>query len=267
MNRVFVFCLAAIATFGTITPSYALNMQQELAVVNSEKVLKTELERIRDAMDKCEVQFIAFTQDHPDCLKEFHKFSKSLINSYCKGEGFIEKDIHAIIDALVYAADKHQGGIRRIPNAPYIIHPLGVAEQLLSIGRVRDKDIIIAGLLHDTVEKANVSFEELEKRFGSRITGFVREVTDDYSLPKMERRRLQVENAAGKTAGAAQIDLSDKLYDVSELARDPSSKDDKRSLRTVLWVKDVIDELPWVNASLKDACDKVVNPLLKQMIK
>jgi guanosine-3',5'-bis(diphosphate) 3'-pyrophosphohydrolase len=47
--------------------------------------------------------------------------------------------------------------------------------------------MIIAGLLHDTVEDTDTTFDELEEKFGSRATGFVRELTDDKSLPKAER--------------------------------------------------------------------------------
>lgn len=267
MTNILTLSLATMLSFGTITPAFALQTHEEIiGVINSEKLLKSELSRIRNHVNECEIQFTVFSHEHSDCKKEFHKFSKTLIHSYCQGEGLIEKDIHEILDALVYAADKHQTGVRNKSNAPYIIHPLVVAEQLVSIGKVRDKDIIIAGLLHDTVEKADVAFEELEELYGSRITGFVREVTDDYSLPKMERRRLQIVNAPGKTAGAAQIDLSDKLYDLSELAKTLSfSQENVKALRTTLWVKDEIDSLPWVNVDLKVACDKVVNSLLKQL--
>lgn len=265
MNYFLFLLISVFATCGTMSSVYSVNLKEEVAAVSSDKILKMELCRIKNHLEDCEAQFVLFTNDHADCRKEFQKFSKTILQSYCKGEGFIEKDIHDILDALAYAAQKHKDGLRKAINAPYIIHPLVVAEQLISIGHIHDKEIIIAGLLHDTVEKADVTFEELEALFGARITGFVREVTDDYSIPKMERRRLQVVNAPGKTAAAAQIDLSDKLYDITELAKQSPAPGDKRALRSVLWIKDVVDNLPWVNAPLKQACDKVIAPLIKQL--
>ena len=49
-----------------------------------------------------------------------------------------------------------------------------------------------AAVLHDTVEDTDTSFEELEKVFGQEVKNIVAEVSDDKSLPKMERKRLQV---------------------------------------------------------------------------
>lgn len=49
-----------------------------------------------------------------------------------------------------------------------------------------------AAVLHDTVEDTDTSFEELERVFGSEVKGLVAEVSDDKSLPKLERKRLQV---------------------------------------------------------------------------
>ena len=49
-----------------------------------------------------------------------------------------------------------------------------------------------AAVLHDTVEDTDTSFEELEVAFGQEVRALVGEVSDDKSLPKMERKRLQV---------------------------------------------------------------------------
>ena len=52
-----------------------------------------------------------------------------------------------------------------------------------------------AAVLHDTVEDTDTSYEELEKTFGPEVKGIVNEVSDDKSLPKMERKALQVFNS------------------------------------------------------------------------
>ena len=53
-----------------------------------------------------------------------------------------------------------------------------------------------AAVLHDTVEDTDTSFEELETVFGVKVKNIVAEVSDDKSLPKQERKRLQVSNIA-----------------------------------------------------------------------
>lgn len=52
-----------------------------------------------------------------------------------------------------------------------------------------------AAILHDTVEDTNTSLDEIESRFGPEIRHIVSEVTDDKSLPKLERKRLQIAHA------------------------------------------------------------------------
>jgi GTP diphosphokinase / guanosine-3',5'-bis(diphosphate) 3'-diphosphatase len=64
---------------------------------------------------------------------------------------------------------------------------------------------IIAALLHDTVDNAEVTKEELVESFCSDVADQVMEVTDDKSLPKAERKRLQIATAPKKSARAQVI--------------------------------------------------------------
>src|SRR5215475_5489570 len=70
-------------------------------------------------------------------------------------------------------------------------HAIAVAETLWTVGGVRDIAVIVAAILHDTVEDTETTLEEIEKHFGSIIRSLVAEVTDDKSLPKPVRKRLQ----------------------------------------------------------------------------
>jgi len=73
-----------------------------------------------------------------------------------------------------------------------VVFSLGVAEILTDEGNVRDVEVIQAAILHDTVEDTDTSFDEIEAEFGVNVCQLVKEVTDDKSLPKAERKRLQV---------------------------------------------------------------------------
>ncbi len=160
--------------------------------------------------------------ENTNVLKQFDLYTNHVWQSYNKGQGLIESDVLLILDAIVFAAEKHQLQTRKdLEKTPYIIHPIAVANTLLTIGNVRDRDILIGALLHDTVEDTDTTFEEIEQGFGNRAAGFVREVTDDKSLPKQDRKKLQIEHAAYKSAGAAQIKLADKLYNLNDLIKSP----------------------------------------------
>lgn len=200
------------------------------------------------------------TKGHSKVLIQSDAFVFALKQAYVAGEGLILKDIHRIFDALAFAAQKHQFQCRKDhEQTPYIIHPIGVAYNLISIGYVRDPDILIAALLHDTVEDTPTTFDEIEQMFGLRVALFIREVTDDKSLPKHVRKQLQIDDAPGKSGGAAQIKLADKLYNLNDLSNAaPLDWDEERMDAYFRWAKAVVDNLPWVNSFLKKAVDEII---------
>lgn len=69
------------------------------------------------------------------------------------------------------------------------------------------------------MEDTDTSLEELEHHFGAQVRGLVEELTDDKTLAKAERKRLQVERAAHSSPGAKLVKLADKLYNLRDLAR------------------------------------------------
>ena len=99
-----------------------------------------------------------------------------------------------IIKAASFAAYKHRNQRRKDADAsPYINHPLGLASILTGKGGVIVTATICVALLHDTIEDTDTSVNELEQEFGAEICALVLEVTDDKSLPKVERKLAQIE--------------------------------------------------------------------------
>ena len=123
-----------------------------------------------------------------------------------------------VLRAAAFAADKHREQKRKgKTERPYVGHCIEVARIIAEIGEVDDADILAAALLHDTIEDQEVKPEEIRKEFGSATEGMVLEVTDDKSLVRKERRRLQVVNAPHRSPGAKLIKLADKISNVREL--------------------------------------------------
>ncbi len=206
-----------------------------------------------------------FSKEHEEVLNQFDLFAASLEDAYLAGEGLIHKDVHRIYDAVAFAAEKHRNQTRKDPlKTPYIIHPIGVAHLLLTVGRVRNPDTLIGALLHDTVEDTETSFDEVESAFGKPVADLVREVTDNKSLPKEVRKQLQIEHAPHKSAGAASIKLADKLYNLRDILREPPADwEQERIEQYFRWAKAVVDHLPWVNAPLKKAIDHTIDAFWK----
>jgi guanosine-3',5'-bis(diphosphate) 3'-pyrophosphohydrolase len=119
---------------------------------------------------------------------------------------------HDILRAAHFAAERHSGQRRKGAAAePYINHLLEAAQLVSSALSEPDANLVNAALLHDTIEDAGVTKEELIQIFGADVAELVVEVTDDKSLPKAERKRLQIVHAPKKSVRAQFIKLADKI--------------------------------------------------------
>jgi (p)ppGpp synthase/HD superfamily hydrolase len=164
-----------------------------------------------------------------------------------------------LLGALRLAAEKHRDQRRKgVDASPYINHPIEVAELLARIGGVRDVEVLAAAILHDTIEDTETSPEELERAFGARVRSLVVEVTDDKSLPKAERKRLQREHAPHLSQGAKQIKLCDKISNVREVgASPPDGWSLERRTDYIAWSRSVVDGCRGANAELEACFDRV----------
>ncbi len=130
--------------------------------------------------------------------------------------------IGLVIQAAHFAADKHRDQRRKgVRNTPYINHPLEVAERLNRIGGIDDPVILVAAILHDTIEDTETTHAELERVFGRGIADLVAELSDEAGLTWQERKRLEIEHAHHISATAKVIKLADKTCNVSDTVANP----------------------------------------------
>src|ERR1700680_5044494 len=101
-----------------------------------------------------------------------------------------------LIRALEFAARKHRMQRRKdVAASPYINHPIALMSVLCVEAGIDDATVLAEAALHDTVEDTETIPAELAREFGKEIADLVGEMTDDKTLPKAERKRLQVEHA------------------------------------------------------------------------
>jgi GTP diphosphokinase / guanosine-3',5'-bis(diphosphate) 3'-diphosphatase len=169
-------------------------------------------------------------------------------------------NLNKLLEAASFAAKKHAGQTRKGANAePYINHPLEVANLLANIGKIEDYDILIAALLHDTIEDTKTTKTELTNRFGKKVCRYVMEVTDDKSLPKATRKQLQIEHAPHLSHGAKCIKLGDKISNIRDVSENPPKDwSKKRRLEYIEWGEKVINGLRGTNAKLEEYFDNLV---------
>src|ERR1700751_4497243 len=132
-----------------------------------------------------------------------------------------------VSEAAELAARRHNGMARKgRGNEPYIHHLAEGANLLALVTDGADAELVAAGWLHDTIEDTETTREELAQKFSERVASLVVECTDDMSLPKAERRRLQVVNAAHKSPSARLIKVADKISNIgARILPDPSAEE------------------------------------------
>jgi (p)ppGpp synthase/HD superfamily hydrolase len=154
-------------------------------------------------------------------------------------------------------ADQRRKGSRR---EPYFNHLAEVAELLSEATEGDDLPLVAAGFLHDTIEDTQTAVEELRTLFGEDVASLVMEVTDDKSLPKMERKRLQIVTAPRKSRRAKLLKTADATSNVRALAVDPPDDWGVDRVRDyIVWAEQVIGHCRGLNSGLEQAFDAAVS--------
>jgi (p)ppGpp synthase/HD superfamily hydrolase len=150
-------------------------------------------------------------------------------------------DTAKLAKAMHFAALKHANQRRKgHRDEPYVNH-LAEVGAILARHVPGDVNVIIAGILHDTLEDTQTTHAELEAEFGRDVADLVREVTDDKSLPSEERKRRQITETPHKSARARMIKLADKTSNLRSLAEDPPKTwDPARKRRYADWAEEVV---------------------------
>jgi len=165
-----------------------------------------------------------------------------------------------LLKALRFSAEKHTHQRRKDAKAsPYINHPIQVAEILWTLGDVRDQTLLLASILHDTIEDTATTPDEIKMEFGEDVLALVLEVTGDKSLPKQVRKQLQVENAAHKTRNAKLLKLADKISNVQDIITSPPKDWSlERRREYLLWTERVVAGLRGVSPKLENRYDAIL---------
>ncbi len=129
-----------------------------------------------------------------------------------------------VTKAIEFASKAHDGMERKKDKSPYILHPL---EAAVIVGTMTaDRDVISAAVLHDVVEDTEITIEEIEENFGSRVRALVESETEDKraDLPPEDTWRIRKEESLDELAKSGDRDvlmlwIGDKLSNMRSFYR------------------------------------------------
>ena len=130
-----------------------------------------------------------------------------------------------VSEAIVFAVKAHDGMRRKKSEAPYILHPM---EAAVIVGTMSDdQELIAAAALHDVVEDADITIEEVEEKFGARVRQLVGAETEDKrpDVPPAETWRIRKEESLAvlkntDDIGVLMVWIGDKLANMRAIYRD-----------------------------------------------
>lgn len=121
--------------------------------------------------------------------------------------------------AITFAAQAHEGQYRKSTNIPYITHPFAVG-MLLQQAKCSE-EVIAAGILHDTIEDTDISYNDLVEHFGETIAQLVQAGSEhDKSLSWQERKQHTINAIPNASTEEIQILTADKLHNLQSIRTD-----------------------------------------------
>ncbi len=166
--------------------------------------------------------------------------------------------MNRLLSAIAFAAHKHRDQRRKdLVASPYINHPIGLANVLANEASVEDERVLIAAVLHDTIEDTETTEQELIREFGKEVADIVMEVTDDKTLAKAERKQRQIEHAATLSQQAKLVKLADKICNLRDITNSPPANWSLERKREYFeWAKAVVDGMRGVQPALEHIFDE-----------
>lgn len=161
--------------------------------------------------------------------------------------------------AICYATEKHSGQTRKFGNIPYILHPLEVASIISTI--TSDENVIVAGILHDTVEDTNATIKEIADIFGEKVANLVDSETEDKlaELPPTDTWKIRKEASLRVLKETNDVNvkiiwLADKISNLRSLCREYFNYGDEIWLK--LNQKDPVQQA-WYYRSVADSISEL----------
>lgn len=171
-----------------------------------------------------------------------------------------------VLDAIDLAARAHHGQLRKGPSgAPYVVHPLRVMSNLVTIGGVTDADVLCAAALHDVLEDTDTPTAVIADRFGEHVLALVRELTKAPGLDGEASKRAVIASIPSMSPDAQAIKLADVLANVRDVREDPApSWDAARKAAYVRYALGVLAAIDEPNRRLAAALRREARALQQQ---
>ncbi len=127
-----------------------------------------------------------------------------------------------LLRAIDFAHKAHRKQWRKCTHTPYITHPLGVMQILITCGRDIHVETIFAGILHDTIEDTDITYNDIKEEFGERVANLVQAVTKDPDKNSKEQKLEIIEKLETAEQDVIYLKFADSLHNMQNFLHDIS---------------------------------------------
>ena len=160
---------------------------------------------------------------------------------------FQEPPLNPVHEAMLFAEKAHRGQKRKGTAVDYITHPMEVYQILTSMQA--GQELLIAGLLHDTVEDTDVDIDDIQFAFGDRVSTLAANHTENKRLSWRERKQRTIDTVKVADRDTRLLIMADKVSNLRSMLSDYSRVGEQ------LWERFNAskEEQSWYNSELQDA--------------
>ena len=151
------------------------------------------------------------------------------VHSKLPFESSVSTDVNL---ALTIARNFHHGQTRKADGSAYINHLREVLSLLQNVAKITDDSILIAGVLHDSLEDTDLTKLEIQQTFGDEVLTLIEQVTDNKSKSLIERRQAVITHLEHASDAVKLIKLADIISNANALP----DWDEKRLVSYLTWL-------------------------------
>lgn len=149
--------------------------------------------------------------------------------------------------AIIFATEHHSGQRRKGTVRPYILHPMETLEILNAMGA--DTNLLVAGVLHDTIEDTNATEEQICAEFGNDVAELVCAHSEDKSKSWNERKQRAIDELEHADKRLKMLVMADKVSNLRSMFRD------YKRIGNKLWDRfnAPVEKQAWYYSGIQDA--------------
>jgi guanosine-3',5'-bis(diphosphate) 3'-pyrophosphohydrolase len=142
----------------------------------------------------------------------------------------------ALLDAIAFAARAHDGQRRKDGRTPYVSHVFRVCLIARHLFGVEDTNVLLAAVLHDTVEDTTTDFDDIEARFGAQVAEWVAALSKDKRLRDNEREAAYCRALSTSSWQVRICKLADIYDNLNDSGNQPAEKRARSQARSRIYL-------------------------------